>query len=134
MHSTNYTNVFIEIADDSKTDVGILPPEKQPATIARMQYDLIAANPYRYTSDELIFTIYAVRNAIPEAEQGDQRAAFFSKGQPCLRSSPLGKNYGWGIHYNNESRIAIYAAGSAEYAQYKNDPTLTHLKAMKSSR
>ncbi len=27
---------------------------------------------------------------------------FFSKGQPCLRASDLGKKYGWGIHSDSE--------------------------------
>lgn len=37
MHSTNYTNTFIAVADDCKTEVGVAPPEKQAKTIARMQ-------------------------------------------------------------------------------------------------
>ena len=41
MHSTNYTNTFIDVADDSKTSVGTVPPEKQEKTVARMQYEFI---------------------------------------------------------------------------------------------
>jgi hypothetical protein len=55
MHTTNYTNAFIEVAEDCKTDVGVIPPEKQEKTIARMQFDMIKDNPYRYTSDEVVF-------------------------------------------------------------------------------
>jgi hypothetical protein len=134
VHSTNYTNTFIAVADDCPTDVGSIPPEKQEPTIARMQYEMIRDHPYRYTSDEVVFAIYATKNRIEAADIEAQRAAFFSKGQPCLRSSPLGKRYGWGIHSNGESKIALYARDSDEYRQLSNDTTLKQLKAMKSAR
>lgn len=134
VHSTNYTNAFIEVAEDCKTDVGRRPPEKQEKTIASMQYEMILDHPYQYTSDEVLFAIYAARNGIDESERDDKKAAFFSKGQACLRSSPLGKLYGWGIHFDSESKIALYARESEDYRRLKNDSTLKHLKAMKSSK
>lgn len=134
MHSTNYTNTFIEVADDCKTDVGTLPPEKQAKTIARMQYEMIHDHPYHYTSDDILFAIYAARHGIDESERDDKKAEFFSKAQACLRSSPLGKQYGWGIYYNSESKMALYARESEDYTRLKNDSTLKHLKAMKSSK
>lgn len=134
MHSTNYTSAFIEVADDCKTDVGKIPPEKPEKTIAQMQYEMISAHPYQYTSDEVIFAIYAARNGVTATELEAKKAAFFSKGQPCLRSSPLGKSYGWGIHYNAEAKMAIYPVESVEYTIFKADPALKHLKAMQSAK
>ncbi len=134
MHTTDYTNTFIEIADDCKADVGMMPPEKNEKTIARIQYEMIQNNPYKYTSDEVLFTVFAERNNIDKKDYDKRREEFFSKGQACLRSSPLGKTYGWGIHYNSESKIAIYAKESEEYIKFKNDKKLNHLKAMKSKR
>jgi Family of unknown function (DUF6157) len=134
MHSTNYTNTFIEVADDCAAAFGELPPAKQEKTVARMQYELISDHPYQYTSDEVVFSIYAERKGVAESDRDAERAAFFSKGQPCLRSSPLAKRYGWGIHYDHESKMAIYARGSAEYDRLRSDRSLTHLKAMRSSR
>lgn len=134
MHTTNYTSAFIAVADDCKAAVGLVPPEKQAKTVARLQFELIQAHPYRYTSDEVIFTIYAERGGIPADELEMRRAEFFSKGQPCLRSSPLGKTYGWGIHYDADSRIAIYPRESEEYARLQADASLKQLKAMRSAR
>ena len=134
MHSTNYTAAFIEVVDDCKADVGLAPPEKQEKTIARIHFEIINEHPYRYTSDEVVFATYAAKNRIEAAELESKKAEFFSKGQPCLRSSPLGKTYGWGIHYDSESKMAIYAKESAEYARLQNDPTLKHVKAIKSAR
>ncbi len=132
MYSTDYTNTFIEVAEDCKAECGKIPPEKKDRTIARMQYDMLKNNPYKFTSDEVIFSVYAEKNDIEKTEL--EKIEFFSKGQACLRSSPLGKTYGWGIHYNDKSKIAIYAMESGEYRRFKNDTSLKHIKAMKSSR
>ncbi len=60
----NYTNAFIEVAEDCKTDVGKLPPEKQAKTVAQMQYEMIQDSPYQYTSDDVLFAIYAARKGV----------------------------------------------------------------------
>lgn len=134
MHTTNYTNTFIEVAEDCKAAGGAEPPVKREPSVARMQYELICANPYRYTSDEVLFTVYAARNGVEPAELEARRAEFFAKGQACLRASPLGKTYGWGFHFDGESKVAIYPRGSAEYERLRADDTLKQLKAMRSSR
>ena len=134
MHTTNYVNTFIEVADDCKAETAKVPPEKAAKNVAQMQFEMISQHPYQYTSDEVIFSIYASRNQIATAELETKQAEFFSKGQACLRASPLGKTYGWGIHHDAESKVAIYALASNEYNRLKNDPSLKHLKAMKSAR
>jgi hypothetical protein len=134
MHSTNYTNTFIEVAEDCKNDRGTSPPEKQPRTIAGMQFEMLREKPYTYTSDDLLFAIFAERNGIVPSDYAAQRAAFFSKGQPCLRSSPLAKQYGWGLHFDGDGRIALYGCESGDYERFQNDASLTHHKAMKSAR
>jgi hypothetical protein len=134
MHTTNYTSTFIEVADDCKAEAGTVPPEKAQRTIARIHYDLIANDPYGRTSDDVIFAAFAEKHGIDADALEEKRREFFSKGQPCLRSSPLGKTYGWGFHFDEESKVAIFGKGSPEYEKYRADPSLTHLKAMKSTR
>jgi hypothetical protein len=99
-----------------------------------MQYEMISAHPYRYTSDEVTFSVYAARNQVPPAELDARRATFFSKGQACLRSSPLAKRYGWGIHHDAESRVALCPRESDDYIRLSQDPALKQVKAMKSAR
>jgi hypothetical protein len=133
MHTTNYYNTFIEIAEDCPISAAEVPPQKgEEKTVANLQFDMIMANPYKYTSDEILVTIYAQRNGIDSLSQAHD--TFFSKGQACLRSSPLGKRYGWGIHYNSEGKVALYPAESPEYQQYKADAALKHTKAMRSKK
>jgi hypothetical protein len=136
MHTTNYFNTFIQIAEDCKAAKGEVPPVKgDDKTIANLQFEMIFDNPYKYTSDDVIFHGYAVKNQIKsKAEQIEARAVFFSKGQACLRASPLTKRYGWGVHHNAEGKVAIYAADSPEYEKLSNDKTLKQLKGMKSKR
>lgn len=133
-HTTNYFNTFIEVAEDTKATAGMKPPSKAKKSVAELQYDLITNHPYQYTSDDVLFQVYADRNDLVEKEYGLARAQFFSKGQPCLRVSPLVKTYGFGIHSDDEGKIALYGMETAAYQKFSTDPTIKKVKAMKSSR
>lgn len=134
-HTTNYYNTFIEIADDCPIEKAEIPPMKADAkSVANIQFELINKNPYKFTSDDVLFTVFAERKELLEDELENARKEFFSKGQACFRASPLTKRYGWGLHSNAEGKIALYAAGSEEYEKLKNDPSLKKYKAMKSKR
>jgi hypothetical protein len=134
MHTTNYYNTFIEVAEDCPVEAAETPRAKAgKATVPAMQYELIGARPYRYTSDEVLFDIHARRNGLDPADPAE-RQKFFSKGQPCLRSSPLGKRYGWGIHFDAEGKVALYPRESEAYERLAGDETLAHTRAMRTSR
>lgn len=116
MGTTNYYNTFIAVAPDSAARCGIEPPGRpEKPSVAARTFRMIASAPYRHTSDDVIFTVYADRNGIAEADRPSAREQFFSKGQPCLRSSDLGKRYGWGIHSDADGRVALCAVDSPEY-------------------
>lgn len=135
IHTTNYKNTFIEVADDCPVKEGEIPPQKGDArTVANLQFDMIIKHPYKYTSDDVLFQVHAERNGIPKSEQKKAREAFFSKGQPCFRASPLTKRYGWGLHSDENEKIALYPLGSEEYARFQKDKKLKVVKAMKTSR
>ena len=134
-HTTNYKNHFIAVAQDSKATEGTMPPEKKSGkTVALMQFEKLHEHPYKYTSDELIYEVYAERNEIPHNERAEARELFFSKGQPCMRTSALAKTYGWGIHSDAEGRLAIYGMETPEYRKMSADKNLTKSFAMSSSR
>ncbi len=135
IHSTNYFDTFIEIADDCPALTGEIPPIKADSkTAANIQYDLIKKNPYKYTSDDILFLIFADKNDLIRQEYKKSRDQFYSKGQPCLRASPLTKRYGWGIHYNKEGKIAIYGCDTQAYLNFIKNKEITILKAMKSKK
>ena len=133
VHTTNYENTLIEVADDCPAAGGEIPPMKGDGkTVAAMQYEMISKNPYKFTSDDVIFQVFAERQDLTESELEEARKQFFSRGQACMRASPLTKRYGWGVHSDEDGKIALYACDSPEYKQLKED--LQTVKAMKSRR
>lgn len=134
LHTTNYFNTFIEVAEDTKAVCGAQPPSKDKRTVAEIQYQLIAKHPYQYTSDDILFQVYANRKDLTNSELPEARDLFFSKGQPCFRASPLTKSYGFGIHYNQDGKIALYGMETNEYQGCLLDPNIKKVKAMKSNK
>jgi len=88
---------------------------------------MLYGNPYLHTCDDVIYAVYG-------KPKGISRDEFFSKGQPCLRASPLTKRYGWGIHCDGGGRIAVYAVDSPEYRSFAADRNLRHLRAMRNGK
>ena len=130
-HTTNYFNTLITVAVDTKANKGEAPKTKvEGKSIAEMQFDILINKPYKYTSDEVLVHIFAERNEFTDMNLAKE--VFFSKGQACLRTSPLAKTYGWGIHFNKEGRIALYGMETLEYENLLEDKTLDILPAMRS--
>jgi Family of unknown function (DUF6157) len=134
IHSTNYFDTFIEVAEDTKADFGTIPPTKEKKTVAEMQYELIAKNPYKFSSDDIFFQVFADRNDLTKAEYEKAREHFFSKGQPCFRASPLTKTYGFGIHSDKNGKVALYGMETEEYQKFLAETKIKKVKAMKSSK
>ncbi len=135
LHTTNYKDTFIEVAEDCRVTLGVIPQKKgnQPI-LASLQFDMLIANPYKYTSDDVLFMVFAIRKGLPENEWKEQRVVFFSKGQPCFRASPLTKSFGWGVHSNEDGKTALYGMESEEYSELVADASVKKLKAMRSKR
>jgi len=113
----SYKSTFITISADCPDVLGSLPPElKTGRSKARIEYELLRDAPYSLDHDALNFTVYSLQRA-QAGEVPDGREAYLSKGRPCMRASPLVKRYGWGAHYDAAGKIAIYRAGSGEYAR-----------------
>lgn len=135
IHTTNYKETFIEIADDCPANSGEIPPTKSEAkTAATIQFEMVSKDPYKYTSDDILFQVFAHKNDLTKSEYKEAREKFFSKGQPCFRASPLTKRYGWGVHNDKDGKVAIFGAESEQYKKLTKDKTLKVVKAMKSSK
>ncbi len=126
-HTTNYVDTFIAVSPDSGALVGAAPPERATPTVARLQFEMLEGEPYRHTSDDVIYASQGARRGIGREE-------FFSKGQPCLRTSPLVKTYGWGVHSDDQGRVAIYPVESSEYRDLAGRSDLEQRAGMRSSR
>jgi hypothetical protein len=135
VHTTNYSNTFILIADDCTATVGIIPPLKRDEyTVAGLHFEMIANHPYEFNSDDVIFAVFAQRKKLAESDWIAARKEFFSKGQPCFRASPLTKKYGWGMHHNLEGKVALFSRDSTDYMHFEEDSNVVKVKAMKSKK
>ena len=133
--TTNYWNTFIEVADDCPAAAGEQPSTTRATpTVAVLQYQLIAEHPYELTSDDVLFEVFARRGDVPAQGRAAAREQFFAKSQACLRASPLPKRHGWGIHHDEDGKVAVHGVDTADYRRLRDDPSLTHVKAMRSAR
>jgi hypothetical protein len=135
MTTTNFTNTFIAVADDCPVTSAEIPVKKGgKETAATLQFEMIRNNPYKYDSDAILFNVYATKNELTKSALKEEKEKFFSKGQSCLRASPLTKRYGWGVHNNEKGKVALFALESPEYAKMLKDKSLKQIKAMRSGK
>ncbi|MFS0605281.1 DUF6157 family protein [Peribacillus frigoritolerans] len=131
----SYKNTLITISEDSKVSSAKVPViRNEKRTIAYIEHDLINNNPYKFTQEDVQFKTYLIKNQMEAENAAELREQFFSKSKACFRASPLVKNYGWGIHYNNQGKIAIYDVNSEMYNQLLKQDDITKLKGMRSKR
>ena len=137
--SLHIVKTFVVVADDCRATAGIVPaPKGGKATVAVLEYDLLSAHPYRYTLEDLIYEVHLARNRISQGEReargAEIRAELFARSHACMRASPLTKSYGWGAHYDEDGRLAIYPRESADYTRLSKSKGLEIVKAMRNSR
>jgi hypothetical protein len=128
----NYESTFIAVAEDCPALTGEVPPAEHRGrpTAAAVHFAMIHDHPYRYTQEDVQFAAAERRPGAgthddPRACDPDERAAvaaakraFLDRPQACLRSSPLAKRYGWGLHFDGGGGVAAYPVDSPEYERY----------------
>ena len=135
----SYKSTFIQIAEDCPATESIVPQAKgNSMPIHLIQYNLLSKEPYTYSHEELVFAVYVARQGISDVELAEKRdelwANLFQKGHPCLRASALTKRYGWGAHYNEEGKIALYGMETEAYQDFVQSDDVKLLRAMRSKR
>ncbi|MDA0270702.1 MAG: hypothetical protein DWG83_00895 [Chloroflexi bacterium] len=139
MGDLNYYDTLITVANDCPVSTSVVPPIRgDRKTVAVLQYEMLAAAPFSLTQEDVLFESWYQRQPLEdtsEPEKARLRTAFFAKSQPCLRSSPLPKQYGWGLLFDSEGRVALCPMDSPEYRRLTDgDAGLEILKAMRNRR
>lgn len=134
-----YCNSLVQVAPDCHVTRSVIPAAKwDKESIPFIEYDLLSKRPYTYTQEELIFEVHVRRQGIGETELKTHRTEIwrelFCKSHACMRASSLTKKYGWGVHFNNEGKMAIYPMESEGYRQFITDTKVKLYNAMKSKR
>ena len=135
----SYVDAFIAVAGDCRAVEGRMPPDRAGGkSVAQLEYELIRANPYRFTQEEVQFRVHCERThqALPEGNLAESPAwkAYFALPRACLRTSPLARNYGWGFHFDAQGRVALVGVGTDEYRRLAQDRRLHQTSAMRSRR
>ena len=126
-----YQGTLITVAGDSPTDHGLVPT----SGVAAFQYALLAGHPHELTQADVLFrTAYRDSPGDPDDLRTSHWDEFFAPPRACLRTSPLPKKYGWGLHFDDQGRVALVDVTSAEYRRFRNDPRLKVVPAMHSAR
>ncbi len=139
MKDMGYTDTFIQVAADCPAPRGEVPAgkrERKPIHV--LQYELLSAHPYRFTHADLLYEVHVRHKAIAPAELKTRgpaiRKELLEKPHPCLRACLLPKKYGWGVHYNEQGRIALYARESEAYHRFTQEGGVANLVTALRSR
>jgi len=100
---------LIEVAEDCNEKYAKEPPDGNPKTIKRIEYELLFANPYGYTERELFHQVHYVNRGKLHLKIDAYN----------IKRCPLVQSYGWGIHRNKEGKLALVAIESNRYKEYK---------------
>ena len=133
MHTTNYVDTVITPPADTRATAASAPPAGK-RTVAELQFERLFGHDYEWTSDELLFDVHCERKGIEEPNRDPAREEFFSKGQPCLRTSPLAKTYGWAFHFDHAGKIALVPMDSEQLDELIGCEETTVRSAMRASR
>lgn len=131
MHTTNYSDTLILVAEDCPKREGTLPA--RAGTVAALQHGLLSRSPYEMTSDDLLWRVELLRRS-GLLDNDSERERYFSKGRACLRASPLVKSFGWGLHHDGDGRVALVGMETDAYRRLVDDPSVTKLAGMRSRR
>lgn len=135
----NYFNTFIAVSPDTSAKAATVPLDRGgKKSIAVLEHDLISSSPYKLTQEDVQFSVHIQRSGISPAELKSRKAElwnqFFSKSMACMRTSPLARNYGWGLHFNAKGKVALVGMESEEYKRLSGDRSIEHTRAMRSKR
>lgn len=130
MHTTGYFDTLIAPSEDC---AAVAKVPAKPESVAGLQYGMLS-DAYVLTGDELLVAVTGLRREVPRDEWDALHNELFSKGQPCLRASPLVKTHGWAVHYDAQGRIALVDPTSDRFAALSADAGIKQLRGMRSKR
>jgi hypothetical protein len=102
-----------------------------------LQYEMLAGKPYVHSQPDVLFESWLQRQDmghLSAEEVSRLREEFFSRPQACLRASPLPKQFGWGLAFDEQGRVAVCPMESDEYRELAAGGQVAVVKAMRSKR
>lgn len=113
-------NALITVAESS-SKTSIIPTSKSnKETVKEVVYRVLKANPYKYKQNELFYEVH-----ISELKKSKSLKLETYK----LQRSELCSLLGWGIHGDEQGRLALVPVESSEYKSLLANPSITKKKA-----
>jgi hypothetical protein len=113
---------LIQVAEDCPVSQGTIPATKREVeTIAMIQYDELTKYPYQYNEQEFHEQVNLVRRGKKSGE--------VNLGRYDIRRNALSKKYGWGIHINEEGKLALVGCETYKYKQLEQDILVDKVKS-----
>ena len=113
---------MITVSVDNKCIKGIIPyAKRKKETIAKIQYETLINNPFKYTE-------YEFQKEVHHNKRGK---AYLNIDKYDIRRSELCKKYGWGIYINKEGKLALVGCETDKYRELENKPSVMRLSAYK---
>ncbi|SDP61289.1 DUF6157 family protein [Desulforhopalus singaporensis] len=113
---------LITISEDSPTTTSIIP--ENDGTLPYLKYEILISNPYCYTELEFFKEVHHVKRNKPHLKIDSYR----------LRRMHLPKRFGWGVHINEQKKIAIIPCESAQYQKLLEDESVKKLGAYRNQK
>src|SRR4030042_5249731 len=98
---------LVKIAEDCPVVQAVEPPDGEKKTIPRVEYETLKENPYKFTEKEFFYEVNAIR----------RNKAGLKLENYLIRRSLLPRVYGWGIHINEQGKLALVAMESSRYRE-----------------
>lgn len=114
---------IILVAEDCTVSKSEAPPLGiRKKTIARIDYEVLIANPYVFTE----------RDFFKEVHFGLRKRFDLKIESYNIKRSALVQSHGWGVHRNNEGKLALIPMESAEYKRLQE--TIKNSKSYRRNR
>ena len=111
---------LIEKAADSTAVRGEEPPDSgAKKTVARISYEVLSDNPYKFSEREFYREVHVVRRGRPDLKLESYN----------IKKLTLVKKYGWGIHRDSVGKLALVACESRKCKELLADTRVKKTRA-----
>lgn len=111
---------FILVAEDCPVTKGTVPPDGPKKTLARIEYEVLVENPYKYNQLEFYTEVNKRRNRQVKLKAW------------MIRRAELPKKWGWGIHINKEGKMYLIPMESEKYRELER--TIKTVRAFRNKK
>ncbi|WP_430929035.1 DUF6157 family protein [Polaribacter marinivivus] len=113
-------NTLITVAESSSKTSVVPASKSKKETVKEVVYRVLKENPYKFKQYDLFYEVHI--NQLKKSRE-------LKLEKYKLQRSELCSLLGWGIHGDQEGKLALVAVESSEYMELLNNPNINKKKA-----